>query len=129
MKSLRGTNPVIQGNNHNITRRRQQNQRVMNILISMMVFFFICWTLYYIFVILFELLQNVSVKNIQEIVHVFCHYLLPYLSTAFNPLILFVLSTNYRQGLMTCFHAVGKCRSCLALRDGVQEENDELREL
>ena len=121
---------MIQGDNHNITRRRKQNQRVMNILISMMVFFFICWTLYYIPVILFELLQNVSVKNIQEMVYVVCHYLLPYLSTTFNPLILFALSTNYRQGLMTCFHvAVGKCRSCLALRDGVQEENDELPEL
>ena len=93
----------------------------------MMVFFFICWTLYYIFVILFELLQNVSVKNIQEIVHVFCHYLLPYFNTALNPLILFAVITNYRQGLKTYFHlAAGKCRLRLALRDRVQEENVEL---
>ena len=63
-------------------------------------------------------------------VYVVCHYLLPYLSTAFNPLILFVLSTNYRQGLKTCFHlAAGKCRLCLAFRDRVQEENVELPEL
>ena len=130
MKSLRRTNPVIQGNGHS-NRRQKQNRRVMKILISIIVSFLVCWTLTYVAVFLLMFIQHFSEKgNILEMILSFCPYFLPFLSTAFNPLILFTFSTNYRQALKDCLRlAFGKCRSCFVLQEVAREENVELSDL
>ena len=111
MKSLRRTNPVIQGNGQS-NRRQKQSTRVMKILISIIVSFLVCWTLTYVTVFLLKFIQHFSKKgNILEWVLIFCPSFLSFLGTAVNPLILFAFSTNYRQALKYCLRiAVGKCR-------------------
>ena len=101
MKTLRRTNPAIQGNGHSNRIRLQRNQRIMKILISIIVSFLICWTLYYLSKFLLQILHDVLTRKIQEMVHI-VSYFLPYFSTAVNPLILFTFNTNYRQGLKDC---------------------------
>ena len=126
MKTLRRTNPVIQGNGHSNRIRLQRNQRIMKILISIMVSFLICWTLYYMSKVLLQILDKVLRRKIQEMVHIIS-YFLPYLSTAVNPLILFTFSTNYRQGLKDCLClAVVKCGSCFVHQQVAREENVEI---
>ena len=129
MKTLRRTNPVIQGNGHSNRIRLQRNQRIMKILISIIASFLICWTLYYPSKILLQILHNVLTRKIQAMVHT-VSYFLPYLSTAVNPLILFTFSTNYRQGLKECLRpAVVKCRSCFAQQKVAREEIVEIPNL
>ena len=67
---------------------------------------------------------------ILEIIVLVCSFCLPFASTAFNPLILFTFSTNYRQALKDCLRlAVVKCCSCLKFQQAAREENVELPEL
>jgi len=129
MKFLKRKNPAIQGIGHRNTRLKQ-NQRIMKILLTMTVSFVICWTLFYTAIFLLVFLQKVLTRNIKEIVHVFCYYFLPFVSTVVNPLILFTFSTNYRQGLKNCLClAVRKCCSSIVREEEVLEENVELPEL
>ena len=129
IKTLRRTNPVMQGNGHSNRIRRQRNQRIMKILISIMASFLICWTLYYVSKFLLQILHNVLRRKIQEMVH-FISYFLPYVSTAVNPQILFTFSTNYRQGLKDCLRpVVVKCRSCFVHQQVAREEIVEIPNL
>ena len=129
MKSLRKTNPVIQGDGHS-NRRQKQNRKVMKILISIMVSFLVCWTLSYLANFLVQFCKRFLKRKILEMAHIFCHYFLPFLSTAVNPLILFTFSTNYRQGLKDCLRlAVGKGRSCFVFQGFARNENVELSDL
>jgi len=115
MKSLRRTNPVIQENSQRNEIRRKKNQRIMKVLISITVCFIICWFFYYLATFLFKFLQTSLKRNIQVMVHIVCYYFLPFVSTAFNPVILFTFSTNYHQALKNCLRlAVVKCRSRLS---------------
>ena len=116
MKSLRRTNPVIQGNDQSNTRHKE-NQRLIKVLITINVFFFVCWTpLCYISAICLTILPKVLERDTQEMLIIVCLYFLSYVSTAVNPGILFTFSTNYRQALKNLLRlAVVKCRSCLAL--------------
>ena len=81
IKTSRRTNPVMQVNGHTNRIRCQRNQRIMKILISIMVTFLICWTLFYISKFLLQVLDNVLRRKVQEIVHIISYYL-PCLSTA-----------------------------------------------
>ena len=130
MKSMRRTNPVIQGNSQNNTTRRKRNQRIMKILILINTSFFVCWTpLYAMGFSLSYFLKHFKV-HVLEIPHLVCVYFLPLLSTAFNPVILFTFSTNYRQALKDCLRlVVAKCCSCLKFQQAAREENVELPEL
>ena len=130
MKSLRRTNPVIQGNSQNNTTRRKRNQRIMKILILINISFFVRWTpLYAMGFSLSYFLKHFKV-HVLEILHLVCVYFLPLLSTAFNPVILFTFSTNYRQALKDCLRlVVAKCCSCLKFQQAAREENVELPEL
>ena len=129
MKTLRRTNPVIEGNGHSNRIRLQRNQRITKILISIMVSFLICWTLFCIFKFLLQVFHYVLRRKIQEIVHI-TSYFLPYLSIAVNPLILFTFSINYRQGLKDCLRpAVVNCRFCFVHQQVAPEENVEIPKL
>ena len=129
MKSLKRTNPAIQGISHS-NLRRKQNQRIMKILLTITITFVICWTLFYIEMFLLMFLKRVLRRSIREMVHIFCYYFLSFVSTAVNPLILFSFSTKYRQGLKNCLRlAVSKCHLCIVQDEVVRQENVELPEL
>jgi len=93
MKTLRRTNPVIQGNGHSNRIRLQRNQRIMKILISIMASFLICWAFFYLLKVLLHVFHDVLRRKIEEMGHIIS-YFLPYISTAVNPLILFTFSTQ-----------------------------------
>ena len=124
VKSLRRPNPVIQGNSRNNTTRRKQNQRIMKIVISINVVFFICWTVIYI--IMFILKFSGDWKAYMLIFYFFaCYCILSFVSTAGNPVILFTFSTNYRQALKNCLSAAFvNCRSRLKNERATNEDNN-----
>ena len=102
MKTLRRTNPVIQGNDHSNRIRLQRNQRIMKILISIMVSFLICWTLFYISKFLLQVLHNVLRRIKYRKLFILLVIIFHVSVLLSNPLILFTFSTNYRQGLKDC---------------------------
>ena len=124
VKSLRKTNPVIQGNHHIITRRNEQNHRLMKILNFITVLFFVSWTPYYVFLFVSDFLLKFPERGLQEMLFVVCQFFLPFVCTAANPVILFTLSTNYRQALKNCLrYTFGKCFSCLVHKQ-VENQGD-----
>ena len=129
MKSLRRPNPVIQGNDQS-NRRHKQNQRIMKLIITIIAFFFSCWTPFYVFFFISTFFPKVLERNTPEIVSSVCFHFLSFVSTAGNPMILFTFSTNYRQALKNCLRlTVVKFRSCFVGEQTVREENVELPEL
>ena len=128
MKSLQRTNPAIEANSHITKTRREQNKRIMKVLISINVFFFICWTPNWGSIIVFKFSKDIFEAYKLEMLFVFCYYFLPFVSTAVNPVILLTFSSNYRQTLKNYLHARAvfvKCRSCFK----TEQENVELPEL
>ena len=130
MKSLKRTSPVIEENSRRNSRRHQQNQRIMIVLITINVTFFTCWTLYYLSIIFLVFFENVLKRDSQEMLVIVCLYFPSLVSTAVNPVILFTAGTNYRQALKNCFRlAVVKCGSCFVRQEETGVENIELPEL
>ena len=128
MKSLRRTNPVIQGISQSNTRRRARNQRITKILISINVIFFMCWTPNYAIAFLVNSLKDFKESMLGMLV-ILCYYFPPFVSTAVNPVILFTFSSNYRQPLKDWLRlAVVKCRSCFKFEQTMGEENAEIPE-
>lgn len=127
IKTLGSTDPAIQGHNHTNATRRKQNQRLTKLLTWINALFFISWTPYYVNLFVSESVSHGSKSKIQEILFIFSQFLLPLVSTAANPIILFTLSTNYRQALKNCLRFT--CRKyclCLALGQVAPEDNVEL---
>ena len=132
MTTLGRINPqlAINGNGHSSARRRKQNRRIMKILITISVFFFVCWTPFYSSSIIFTFLPNLLERRAQDMLAIVCIYFLPVVSTAVNPVILFTFSTNYQQGLKNCLRlVVVKCRSSFVPEQTTRQENVELPEL
>ena len=99
IKALRRTNPAIQNNSGQINMRRaEQSRRVMKILISINFVFVVCWTPAYVVIFLLQYFE----MHVREMLFITCFYFLPLVSGAFNPVILFTFSTNYRQALKQC---------------------------
>ena len=112
VKALRRANRIHQGNSHSNRRKRlKKNQRITKILLSIISFFFFCWTAYYICVVLLRFFPTMLKDSEKEMVFILMYYLLPLVSTAFNPSILFTFNANYRQALKECVRLVlVKCR-------------------
>ena len=128
MRSLRRTIPVIQRNNLINGRRREQNRRIMKILIWINVLFFISWTPYYVSLFALEFLLKGSERKIRQILLVFFQIFLPMVCTSANPVILFTFSTNFHQALKNCLqHASDKCHLCLNLGQVANEGVTELQ--
>lgn len=103
LKSLRRSNKVFPSHGSRFIRiRNRQNQRLTKILVSIIVFIFFCWTAYYICVITLKYFPTALEASEKEIFFILSYYFLPLISTAFNPSILFLLSTNYRRELRHC---------------------------
>ena len=94
-------------------KRSQQNKRILKILISIVVAFFICWTPLCVYLFLKKISPALFPKDRCLLLVGFSFYVFPSLSTAINPVILFVFSTNYNQALRSLcspVFALCKCR-------------------
>ena len=110
VKSLRKTNPAIQENSHISITRNKRNHCIMKMLILIIVFFFLSYTPRVTFAVAwnFHHIRNVHVQMFTvEVAYIITAFILPVLSTFLNPLIIFSLSTSYRQALKRL------SRSCL----------------
>ena len=83
---------LLQG--HEDTKRQQQNQKIVKIMISIVVAFFICWTPLSVYLFLKKLYPSLVIKDRCLLLVGLTFYVFPSLSTAVNPIILFVFSTN-----------------------------------
>lgn len=97
IRSLKKTTNLLKGKED--AKRRQQNLRIVKTLISIVVAFFICWTPLAAFFLLQKLYPSLFTDDKCLYILGFTFYVFPSLSTAVNPFILFVLSTNYNRGL------------------------------
>ena len=102
--------PNLQKGKENV-KRCQQNQTVVKILISIVFAFFICWTPLCIYLLLKKFHPSLFAKDKCLLFIHFSFYVFPSLSTAINPVILFVFSTNYNQALKSlCSHVFSVCK-------------------
>ena len=99
IRALKKTPNVLKG--HEDAKRRKQNHRIVKILISIVFAFFICWTPLCVYLILKKLHPSLFLKDNCLFLAGFSFYVFPSLSTAVNPVIFFVFSTNYNQALRT----------------------------
>ena len=95
-------------------KRNQQSQNFMKIFKSIVVVLFIWFSLYFAYLVLKMFSPDLFIKDKCRLMEGFSFYLIPLLSTASNPVILFSFSTNFRQTLtIRCPFDFGKIRSCL----------------
>ena len=87
----------VQGR-HN-RRRRDQQQKIMKILTSIVSGFFICWTPLCVYLALKMFYPALFVKDKCFLLLGLFFYVFPSFSTAINPFILFQFSSNFRQAL------------------------------
>ena len=59
----------------------------------------ICWTRLYVYLFLYMFHRNIFSIQTLEVLNCLIYYILPFLSTAINPVILFVFSINFRKAL------------------------------
>ena len=104
----------VQGR-HN-SRRRDQQQKIMKILTSIVAGFFICWTPLCVYLALKMFYPALFVKDKCFLLLGLFFYVFPSFSTAINPFILFQFSSNFRQALKSFrikFFDFNKCRRLL----------------
>ena len=77
--------------------RQKQHQNITKILISIVVAFFVCWTPLCVYLTLKMFQPDLFLRDKCHILVALFFYVFPSLNTVINPLIIFLLSTNYRQ--------------------------------
>lgn len=80
-------------------KRQKQHQKITKILILMVVAFFVCWTPLCVYLSLKMVNPDLFQKDPCQVMVALFFYIFPSLSTAINPVILFLFSTNYHQAL------------------------------
>jgi len=109
-------------------KRNKENHNVMKIFKSIVVTYFVCICLFGSYLILLITLHELHTIDKCKIIRGFFHFVLPSLSTAINPVILFSFSTNFRHALEgLCPFSLGRCRSCCNV--SIHQENVSLPEL
>ncbi|KAL9972304.1 hypothetical protein ACROYT_G018588, partial [Oculina patagonica] len=109
-------------------RRSKQIRNVLKIFKSVVVAYFVCICLFGIYSVLDMTLPELHNTDKCNLIRGLFNFLLPLLSTAINPVILFSLSTNFRNALQTlCPFSLGKCCSCCHV--SLHQENISLPEL
>lgn len=125
MKSLTGGRIVDETSQQsNSARNRQQNQMVMKVFISIVTAFFLCWTPLCAYLVLRMVFPSFFTKDIRKLrlyVGLF-FYVFPSLSTAVNPMILFVSSSRFSNALREIFGCVKYKFSRLTARVSPQRE-------
>ena len=102
----------IQASQDNVE-RSQQSRKILKILITIVIAFFVCWTPLCIYVFLRTFFPAIFPREKCFLFTSFFFYVFPSLSTAINPVTLFLFSTNYKQALRTLSSEVFllcKCR-------------------
>ena len=89
-----------------VAKRHQQNQKIVKILMSIVVAFFICWTPLSVYLFLKKLYPSLFIKDRCLLLVGLTFYVFPSLSTAVNPIILFVFSTNFKRALKNLWSSV-----------------------
>ena len=89
-------------------KQHQQNQKIVKILIliSIVVAFFICWAPLSVYLFLKKLCPSLFIKDRCLLLVGLTFYVFPSLSTAVNPIILFVFSTNFKRALKNLWSSV-----------------------
>ncbi|XP_020625704.1 neuromedin-U receptor 2-like [Orbicella faveolata] len=125
MKSMTQVGPVDETYQENISaRNRQQNKTVMKVFISIVTAFFLCWTplcVYLVFRMAFPSFFTNDLRKLRLHVGLF-FYVFPSLSTAVNPIILFVSSSRFSSALREIFGCVNCKPSCYSGRVAPQRE-------
>ena len=112
---------LLQG--HEGTKRQQQNQKIVKIMISIVVAFFICWTPLSVYLFLKKLYPSLFIKDRCLLLVGLTFYVFPSLSTAVNPIILFVFSTNYKRALKNLWSSVlFSCKCSFTAKRARQEQ-------
>ena len=95
-------------------KRQKQHQKITKILISIVAAFFVCWTPLCIYLSLKMFHPALFAKDKCLVLVALFFYLFPSFSTAINPVILFLFSSNYRQALknmsLELYYFFLKCR-------------------
>ena len=130
MKSLTGGRLVDETSQQRISMRNtQQNQTVMKVFASIVTAFFLCWTPLCVYLVLRMVFPSFFTKDIRKLrlyVGLF-FYVFPSLSTAVNPIILFVSSSRFNSALREIFGCV-KCKlSCFSGKVSPESEITELQ--
>ena len=90
-------------------KRNQQSQNIMKIFKSIVVMLFTWSSLFFAYLVLKMFSRDLFIKDKCRLMEGFSFYLIPLLSTASNPIILFTFSTNYRYTLSNrCPFELGK---------------------
>ncbi|XP_073248440.1 neuropeptides capa receptor-like [Porites lutea] len=104
-------------------KRHQQNQKIVKILISIVVAFFICWTPLSVYLFFKKLYPSLFIKDGCLLLVGLTFYVFPSLSTAVNPIILFVFSTNYKRALKNLWSSVfSTCKCAFTAKRARQEQ-------
>ena len=107
---------------HQSEKRRKQHQKILKILVAIVLAFFVCWTPLSVYLFLKKFYPTLFVKDTCLLLVGLTFYICPSLSTAINPVILFVFSTNYNQALKTLCSPIWshfKCGSKTQGREGI----------
>ncbi|KAL9972293.1 hypothetical protein ACROYT_G018576, partial [Oculina patagonica] len=111
--------------------RNKQNQNIMKIFKSIVVMLFTWFSLFCLYLFLKMLSPELFLKDRCKLIEGFGFYLIPLLSTATNPVILFAFSSNFRRTLPDgCPFTFGKFLPCCKAETiSPQQENESLPEL
>lgn len=119
---------------HQSDKRRKQHQKILKILVAIVLAFSVCWTPLCVYLFLKKIYPTLFVKDTCLILLGFAFYICPSLSTAMNPVILFVFSTNYNQALKNLCSPIWSQFKCDSKTHGIegmtatQELNLEIRD-
>lgn len=105
---------------HQSEKRRKQHQKILKILVAIVLAFFVCWTPLCVYLFLKKFYPTLFVKDTCLLLVGFTFYICPSLSTAINPVILFVFSTNYNQALKTLCLPISSQFKCGSKTQGTE---------
>ena len=107
-------------------KRNKKMQNIMKIFKSIVIAYTSCFFLLCVYLILKMFFPEISTKDKCKWILVFSYFVFPLLSTAINPIILFLFSSNFRHALQTLwpFRLKNFCCSCCKKR----KEEDLIRQ-
>ena len=111
MRALRATKPEL--TDHSRQKRNEQNQNLMKVFKSIVVAYVLCIYSLGVYGILIVTAPDFDIADKYKLIRNFSYFVLPSVSTAINPVILFAFSTNFRLALKKLsLFSPGKCCTC-----------------
>lgn len=109
--------------------RSRQNQNVMKIFKSIVIAYFVTYSFYCVYFILKITSPDLSYKDRWKLILGFAYFVLPSLSTAINPVILFAFSSNFCQALrLLNLFPFRSANSVHVVNTSVQEQDESTRD-